>query len=245
MGGLDRSQLKSRASSPVSGSRPNSAMRIASRLNNASQSRVGWTHRRSQITFGGGPALVARSKKSESALTIVNACALAYSQIVPSVVRNNPTSATCFEPGYNSASRPASRREILVEKQLHRATRFPTRAAYSYTARKSSGSSSGYSLRISCSDMPAASHFRTSQTVIRRPRIQGWPDRFRCSMVILSATIRDTNAAPRVTQSPAATPWPPRSGPPSPPGAPPCRPPGRRLCFASSWLPSPGGGRLS
>jgi len=34
-------------------------------------------------------------------------------------------------------------REVLVKQQLHRATRLPTRAANSYTARKSSGSSSG------------------------------------------------------------------------------------------------------
>jgi hypothetical protein len=34
-------------------------------------------------------------------------------------------------------------RKVLVKQQLHRATRLPTRAANSYTARKSSGSSSG------------------------------------------------------------------------------------------------------
>ncbi len=34
-------------------------------------------------------------------------------------------------------------REVLVKQQLHRATRLPSLAANSYTARKSSGSSSG------------------------------------------------------------------------------------------------------
>jgi len=60
--------------------------------------------------------------------------------------------------------------QVLVQKQFHRATRRPTRAACS-------------------SLMPSPSQPSTSQTVILSPRTQGWPDRLPGSTVIRFSSI--------------------------------------------------------
>lgn len=55
------SYSRSRTRIPRSGSAANSVNRMASRLSTNSASRVGWVHRRSHTTFGGGPRVVASS----------------------------------------------------------------------------------------------------------------------------------------------------------------------------------------
>ena len=79
-------------------------------------------------------------------------------------------------------------REILIEKELHDGgidTSFRSRsAAKAKQARMSSRVRSGKSLRISSSLIPEARYSKTSYTVIRRPRMQGFPPRFSGSMVM-------------------------------------------------------------
>jgi len=79
-------------------------------------------------------------------------------------------------------------REILIEEQFHRAgseTSLRSRsAANSRQARISSRVRSGKSLRMSASLMPEARYSRTSYTVMRSPRIQGFPPRLPGSIVM-------------------------------------------------------------
>jgi len=79
-------------------------------------------------------------------------------------------------------------RQVLVEEQVHvggiSRSRRSRSAANAKQARISSRVRSGKSLRISFSDMPEARYSRTSYTVIRSPRIQGFPPRFPGSIVI-------------------------------------------------------------
>ena len=60
----------------------------------------------------------------------------------------------------------------------------PTRTANANTAGKSSGSKSGYSSRIVSCMPPVANNPKTSQTVIRIPRMDGCPERFPGSIVM-------------------------------------------------------------
>src|SRR5216684_1312250 len=59
-------------------------------------------------------------------------------------------------------------------------------AAKARQARMSSCVRSGKSSRISCSDMPEARYSSTSYTVMRMPRMQGFPPRLPGSIEILS-----------------------------------------------------------
>ena len=70
------------------------------------------------------------------------------------------------------------RRQVEIDQQLQRAI-FPriSSAAYSRAASISPASSHGKSLRISSFGAPAASKLRMSATVVRVPRMIGWPDR--------------------------------------------------------------------
>jgi len=79
-------------------------------------------------------------------------------------------------------------REVLVEEQPHAGgteTNLRSRsAAKARQARMSSRVKSGKSRRISSSLIPDARYSRTSLTVIRRPRMQGFPPRLPDSTVI-------------------------------------------------------------
>src|SRR5437899_10635035 len=79
-------------------------------------------------------------------------------------------------------------REVLVEEQLHAGgteTNLRSRsAAKARQARMSSRIKSGKSRRMSSSLMPDAMYSRTSDTVIRKPRMHGLPPRFPGSIVI-------------------------------------------------------------
>ena len=79
-------------------------------------------------------------------------------------------------------------REVLVEEQPHAGgteTNLRSRsAAKARQARMSSRVKSGKSRRISSSLIPDARYSRTSLTVIRRPRMQGFPPRLPGSTVI-------------------------------------------------------------
>ena len=110
-----RPYLLSRIRMPSSGSRSNSVMRSALRRSRSPASFVGCIQRRSQITLGGGPTVVAlaNSHTSRSGLSI------------------SPASATCMDPGKRSLRRETSLREVFVEQQLHSATRLPRRDAKS------------------------------------------------------------------------------------------------------------------
>jgi hypothetical protein len=79
------------------------------------------------------------------------------------------------------------KRQILVEKSLHATDprrRRSRSAAKAKQARISSLVSSGKSERISASVIPEARYSSTSETVIRKPRMQGFPLRFPGSTVI-------------------------------------------------------------
>jgi hypothetical protein len=79
-------------------------------------------------------------------------------------------------------------REVLVEEQPHAGgteTNLRSRsAAKARQARMSSRVKSGRSRRMSSSVIPDARYCRTSVTVIRRPRMQGFPPRLPGSNVI-------------------------------------------------------------
>ena len=84
--------------------------------------------------------------------------------------------------------RGQSVRQILIEKELHATATesfFSRSAANARQALMSSLVRSGKSWRISDSVIPDARYSRTSETVIRKPRIQGFPLRFPASMVII------------------------------------------------------------
>ena len=93
---------------------------------------------------------------------------------------------TVREYVYQGAHEPV--RQVLVEEQVHvggiSRSRRSRSAAKAKQARISSRVRSGKSLRISFSDMPEARYSRTSYTVIRSPRIHGFPPRFPGSIVI-------------------------------------------------------------
>jgi len=79
------------------------------------------------------------------------------------------------------------KRQVLVEKSLHATDprrRRSRSAAKAKQARISSMVSSGKSERISASVIPEARYSSTSETVIRKPRMQGFPLRFPGSTVI-------------------------------------------------------------
>src|SRR5437762_698282 len=82
----------------------------------------------------------------------------------------------------------ASLREVLVEEQPHaggtETNKRSRSAAKARQARMSSRVKSGKSRRISPSLIPDARYSRTSVTVIRRPRMQGFPPRLPGSTVI-------------------------------------------------------------
>src|SRR5204863_7395590 len=82
----------------------------------------------------------------------------------------------------------ASLREVLVEEQPHaggtETNKRSRSAAKARQARMSSRVKSGKSRRISSSLIPDARYSRTSVTVTRRPRMQGFPPRLPGSTVI-------------------------------------------------------------
>ena len=84
-----------------------------------------------------------------------------------------------------------TKRRILVDQRLHATDprrRRSRSAANTKQARISSLVSSGKSARISASVMPEARYSRTSETVIRSPRIQGFPLRLPGSTVMRSSS---------------------------------------------------------
>src|SRR6267378_7401503 len=76
----------------------------------------------------------------------------------------------------------------LVEQEFHAAgtthSRRSRSAANARHARISSAVRSGKSARISSTDIPPARYSRTSRTVIRSPRMHGWPLRLPGSIVM-------------------------------------------------------------
>jgi len=80
-------------------------------------------------------------------------------------------------------------REVQVEQRLHATvprSRRSRSAANAKQARMSSAFRSGKSARISASVMPEAKYSSTSDTVMRMPRIHGFPLHFPGSTVIRS-----------------------------------------------------------
>jgi hypothetical protein len=85
-----------------------------------------------------------------------------------------------------------SKRQILVKQNLHATdprSRRSRSAAKAKQARMSSTVSSGKSARISASVIPDARYSSTSETVIRSPRIHGFPLRFPGSTVMRLAKV--------------------------------------------------------
>lgn len=114
--------------------------------------------------------------------------------VVPSVLPNRfVVSRSCEAEGLNvsrsgekiSQCRNQFWRQIEVDEQLQRAI-FPriSSAAYSSAASTSSTVSQGKSLKISVCGAPDANNPRISATVVRVPRMIGWPDRTAGSIVI-------------------------------------------------------------
>jgi hypothetical protein len=84
-----------------------------------------------------------------------------------------------------------TKRQVLVDQRLHATdprSRRSRSAANTKQARISSLVSSGKSAKISASVMPEARYSRTSETVIRSPRIQGFPLRLPGSTVMRSSS---------------------------------------------------------
>src|SRR6266404_6750577 len=126
---------------------------------------------------------------SESFETRVRLLSLAYSQTSGSSAAFKPTSRTWIEPGKKIFEKLGqSGRQVLIKEQLHAAgTVMSLRsrsAAKVIHALKSSRVRSGKSLRISSSVISEARYSRTSYTVIRNPRTQGFPPRLFGSIVM-------------------------------------------------------------
>jgi len=118
-------------------------------------------------------------------------CFWAYNQTLSSSALAKPTFRTWVDSGNREKRRSLqARREMFVEEQFHvggNDTNFRSRsAAKTKQALISSGSKSGKSESICWSVMPEARYSRTSYTVIRSPRRQGFPPRFPGSIVIRS-----------------------------------------------------------
>lgn len=106
------------------------------------------------------------------------------------VVASKPDITNVTTPGKSRRQGiEKTKRQILVDQRLHATDprrRRSRSAANTKQARISSLVSSGKLAKISASVMPEARYSRTSETVIRSPRIQGFPLRLPGSTVMRS-----------------------------------------------------------
>jgi len=108
-----------------------------------------------------------------------------YPLIVFARERHVPNMATAGKAWHKNVNEP--KRQVLVDQRFHATdprSRRSRSAANAKQARMSSLVSSGKSARISASVIPDARYSSTSETVIRRPRTQGFPLRLPGSTVM-------------------------------------------------------------
>lgn len=94
-----------------------------------------------------------------------------------------------------------AKRQVLVDERLHATdprSRRSRSAANTQQARMSSLVSSGKSARMSASVMPEARYSSTSETVIRSPRMHGFPLRLPGSTVM---RLRSSDAIQQIVRS--------------------------------------------